>query len=101
VTEIEKCAPERYRVEVRPRPPRWRWWRRWPAGLVHDVQIVTTHDIWPVGEKGEALPAVHVESELEHPPAVLGERWARWKGQRMVAAAHRRDVREGQPWTTS
>jgi hypothetical protein len=100
--EVES-APERYRAEIRPRPPRFRWWRRWPAGLVRDVQLVTTHVIRPVlrrvdGIVKECGDVVLVESELERAPVVLGERWAGWKARRMVRAAYRRDARQGQPW---
>lgn len=95
--EALKSAPtERYRADprrcTRGRLKRWTW----------EVDLVTTHVILPVDKRTNdavwyARP-IDVESRLEHPPVVLGERWARWKGRRMVAAAKRRDVREEQPW---
>ena len=86
-----KDAPGRYRAEVRHRRG-WLW----------EVDVVTTHVILPVIKRVkddvEYGEPVHGESRLERPPAVLGERWAGWKARRMVAAAHRKDVREQQPW---
>lgn len=86
-----KNAPGRYRAVVRHRRG-WLW----------EVDLVTEHVILPVvrtvREATEHGGPVHVQSRLERPPARLGERWANWKGRRMVAAAYRRDVRDGQPW---
>lgn len=86
-----EALKERYRFEC----------RRARRRGTYEVDLVTTHTIGAVGELGEALPLTYVESRLEYPPVVLGERWARWKGQRMVAAAHRTDVKERQPWVVS
>jgi hypothetical protein len=85
--EEAKDAPGRYRTDVRKQ-----------RGPLYEVQLVTTHVIRPVGEHGEPLPTWNYTTELERPPIVLTQRWAQWKARRMVAAAHRRDVREQQPW---
>jgi len=82
-------TPDRYRAEIRKRS-RWVW----------DVRLAATHRIPTVGERGELLEVRMVET-FRDPATVLGARWARWKGRRMVAAAHRRDVREGQPWVVT
>lgn len=80
----------RYRTEIRP----LRWGRR-------EVRLVTTHVIPTIDEHGQPSDPREVQTEQQDPPVVLGERWARWKGRRMVAAALRRDVREGQPWAVA
>jgi hypothetical protein len=67
--------------------------------VLYEVQLVTTHTIQPVGESPrEQAARVIVETERERPSYVLGARWGAWKARRMVAGAHRRDVRQRQPW---
>jgi hypothetical protein len=85
--EEAKDAPGRYRAEVRHRRG-WLW----------EAQLVTTHVLRIVGESGEPVDPLEQETRLEDPPARPGQRWANWKARRMVAAAHRKDVREQQPW---
>lgn len=87
--ELASASKDRYRAEIGHRRG-WLW----------EVDLVTTHELRVVGEKGEPVPSLFPESRLQVPYVVLGERWARWKGRRMVAGAKRRDVREEQPWTT-
>jgi hypothetical protein len=82
-----KDAPERYRPDVRHR-----------GGWLWEAQVVTTHVLRIVGEQGEPVEPFEVETRLLEPPARPGQRWAWWKARRMVAAAHRKDVREQQPW---
>lgn len=84
--EEPKSAPERYRAEIRHRRG-WAW----------EARLVTHHVLPVVGERGELIEATELDTESE-PYTVRGERWARWKGRRLVAAALKRDVREGQPW---
>lgn len=92
-----KDAPGRYRAEVRHRRG-WLW----------DVRLVTAHVIrLPAGPAPGSKPStepvgpaprpLRTESRSD-PVGVWGERWANWKARRMVAAAHRKDVREQQPW---
>lgn len=83
---------DRYRAEIRPHG-RVLW-----VLPTYEVDLVTTHDLRVVGEQGEPVAPLFPESRLLAPYVVLGELWARWKGRRIVAAAKRRDVREGQPW---
>lgn len=90
--EDETRETERYRPRIRKRRVLW------------EVQIITRHTIRSVNDDDPRV----VETVMERPfwrwrrdpcvTYVLSERWANWKGRRMVAAAHRRDVREGQPW---
>lgn len=77
---------DRYRAEIS-KSGRWQY----------EVQLVTTHVIQSLPD----VEAVEVESQLEIPPQVWGEWWARWKARRMVAAARRRDIRERQPWVVA
>lgn len=87
--EQTKGAPDRYRAEIRPHG-RILW--LFPT---YRVDLITTHGVWRTPLDGEPGWA---KSSLDSPPVVLGEWWANWRGRRLVAAALKRDVREGQPW---
>jgi hypothetical protein len=58
---------------------------RW---FLYEIQVRTYHDV----NGREAV------SKADALPVRPGLPWARWKARRMVARAHRRDVRQKQPW---
>ena len=86
MTDVKSAPKDRYRAEV-----------RHVGGWTYEARVVTVHTIRMVGERGEPLETIETHSFVDA-RTVLGERWALWKARRMVAAARRRDVREGQPW---
>jgi hypothetical protein len=62
----------------------------------YQAQLVTNHVIHDM--TGE--PIAVIETERDDAPVRPLLAWARWKGRRMINRAHRKDVREKQPWAT-
>lgn len=62
---------------------RYRW--------LYQIQMTTFHKI---GNKT-------VETPLDRPPVRFSLPWARLKAKRMRINAHKKDVRERQPWAVS